>query len=43
MIVARELTKIYGHGPAATHALKGIYLTIPKGEFIAIMGRSGSG
>jgi putative ABC transport system ATP-binding protein len=43
MILARELTKIYGHGPGATHALKGIDLTIRRGEFIAIMGRSGSG
>jgi len=43
MILARELTKIYGHGPTATHALKGIDLTIRKGEFVAIMGRSGSG
>jgi putative ABC transport system ATP-binding protein len=43
MIVARELQKIYGHGPTATHALKGIDLTIRKGEFVAIMGRSGSG
>jgi len=43
MIIARELTKIYGHGPTATHALKGIDLTIRQGEFVAIMGRSGSG
>ncbi|HJX03954.1 MAG TPA: ABC transporter ATP-binding protein [Dehalococcoidia bacterium] len=43
MILARELEKIYGHGPAATHALKGVDLNIQKGEFVAIMGRSGSG
>src|SRR4030042_2014975 len=43
MIIARELHKIYGHGPGATHALKGVDLTIRKGEFVAIMGRSGSG
>jgi len=43
MIIARELTKVYGHGPAATQALKGIDLTIRQGEFVAIMGRSGSG
>jgi putative ABC transport system ATP-binding protein len=43
MIIARELTKVYGHGSAATHALKGIDLTIRQGEFVAIMGRSGSG
>jgi putative ABC transport system ATP-binding protein len=43
MIIARELQKIYGHGPGATHALKDVDLTIRKGEFVAIMGRSGSG
>src|SRR4030042_6854710 len=43
MIIARELYKIYGHGPGATNALKGVDLTIRKGEFVAIMGRSGSG
>jgi putative ABC transport system ATP-binding protein len=43
MIIARELHKIYGHGPGSTHALKGVDLTIRKGEFVAIMGRSGSG
>jgi len=43
MIIARELHKIYGHGSTATHALKGVDLTIRNGEFVAIMGRSGSG
>lgn len=43
MIIARDLNKVYGHGPGATHALKGVDLTIRKGEFVAIMGRSGSG
>ncbi len=43
MIVVNNLHKIYGHGSAATHALKGINLEVYPGEFIAIMGRSGSG
>jgi len=43
MIVARNLKKTYGHGPAAVHALKGIELGVNEGEFVAIMGRSGSG
>jgi putative ABC transport system ATP-binding protein len=43
MILARDLKKIYGHGDTATHALRGIDLTIRSGEFVAIMGRSGSG
>ena len=43
MIFVDNLHKIYGRGPAATHALKGIDLTVAPGEFVAIMGRSGSG
>ena len=43
MISVKNLHKTYGHGSAATHALKGINLEIEAGEFVAIMGRSGSG
>ncbi len=43
MISVENLHKIYGHGSAAAHALKGIDLEIEAGEFVAIMGRSGSG
>ena len=43
MISVKNLHKIYGHGSASTHALKGIDLEIEAGEFVAIMGRSGSG
>ena len=42
-ISIKELHKIYGHGPTATHALKGVDMEIEAGEFVAIMGRSGSG
>ncbi len=43
MIIVKSLQKTYGHGPTATHALKGIDMTVAPGEFVAIMGRSGSG
>lgn len=37
------ITKTYGTGQAAFQALKGIDLAIESGEFVAIMGHSGSG
>ena len=40
---AREVTRVYGRGPAAVTALDGVSLDIPAGSFIAVMGPSGSG
>jgi len=37
------ISKIYGRGAAAMHALRGIDLRIEDGEFVAVMGPSGSG
>ncbi len=37
------LTKVYGVGDAAVHALRGVDLDIPHGDYVAIMGSSGSG
>lgn len=37
------LGKAYGSGPTSVHALSGVDLTLPIGEFTAIMGPSGSG
>ncbi|MEO0501115.1 MAG: ABC transporter ATP-binding protein [Pseudomonadota bacterium] len=37
------LTKIYETGGETVHALDGVSLTIPRGQFAAIMGASGSG
>ena len=42
LISLRAITKTYGHGPAAFQALKGVDLDIPQGQFVAIMGPSGS-
>ena len=38
-----RVTKVYGSGQAAMHALRGIDLRIGEGEFVALMGPSGSG
>jgi putative ABC transport system ATP-binding protein len=43
IIELRGVTKVYGSGHAAVHALAGVDLAIADGEFVAIMGPSGSG
>ncbi len=43
MIRAQVVKKIYRMGSVDIHALKGVSLEIGKGEFVGIMGSSGSG
>ena len=43
LIALRGVTKVYGQGRAAMHALRGIDLDIQPGAFVAMMGPSGSG
>jgi putative ABC transport system ATP-binding protein len=43
LIEIKEMTKVYGEGEAAVHALAGVDVKIDNGEFAAIMGPSGSG
>jgi putative ABC transport system ATP-binding protein len=43
LIEARTISKIYRLGDIDLRALDGISTTIDKGEFVAIMGQSGSG
>ena len=38
-----DLKKDYGEEPNITHALNGIQFEVDKGEFVGIMGASGSG
>ncbi|WUU26860.1 ABC transporter ATP-binding protein [Kribbella sp. NBC_00662] len=43
MIDIRDVTKTYGHGETAVHALQGVSLRVDAGEYVAVMGSSGSG
>lgn len=38
-----DLTRTFGQGSSAVHALRGVSVTVRRGELIAICGRSGSG
>ena len=43
LIELHNVSKVYGKGQAAMHALRGIDLNIKQGEFVTMMGPSGSG
>lgn len=43
LIELTGVTKVYGTGQASMHALRGIDLRIDTGDFLAVMGSSGSG
>ena len=43
LIELRQVYKIYHMGDTDVHALDGVDITIDKGEFVAIVGQSGSG
>jgi putative ABC transport system ATP-binding protein len=43
MVEVREVTRTFGHGDTAVHALRGVSLTIRRGQLVVLAGRSGSG
>ena len=43
VFVAKGLTKTYGAGAAAVHALRGVDMQVHQGELIVLLGASGSG
>ncbi len=43
LLEIKQVCKTYGNGEAAVQALKNVSFSVPKGEFVAIIGESGSG
>jgi putative ABC transport system ATP-binding protein len=43
MVSARDVSRTFGSGDTAVHALRGVSLTVGEGQLVAVRGRSGSG
>jgi len=43
LVETSDVTRTFGSGPAAVHALRGVSLTVLRGQLVALCGRSGSG
>ena len=42
LLEVKNISKTYGTGEATVHALKDATFSVPKGEFVAVVGESGS-
>ena len=40
LLEVRSISKTYGSGETAVHALKNVSFSVPKGEFVAIVGEN---
>ena len=40
LLEVRSISKTYGSGETAVHALKDVSFSVPKGEFVAIVGEN---
>jgi NitT/TauT family transport system ATP-binding protein len=43
MLETKNIAKVYGSGPKATHALEDVSFTVDDGEFVCVVGPSGCG
>ena len=43
VVAAHDLSRVYGQGETAVHALRGVTLEVERGKLTAVMGPSGSG
>jgi putative ABC transport system ATP-binding protein len=43
VVAATDITRTYGKGDSVVHALRGVSVEFPRGQFAAVMGSSGSG
>ena len=43
VVRAREVSRTFGHGTMAVHAVRGASFTVRRGQLVALVGRSGSG
>ena len=43
LLQVESVSKVYGGGDTAVHALRNVSFSVPEGEFVAVIGESGSG